>query len=92
MRLGITQSIAIYNLPELHRAIIVRFRQYRHQQSCARQEAVREEIREIVRTLDDRGVCPSAMRVWGLAKKKSFLKWRAFARAVHDARKSLSTN
>jgi TniQ len=91
MRLGITNSIAFHNFPELRRAIIERRRQYRHQQSCALQKAAREEIREIVQTLSDQGVCPSAMRVWGLAKKKSFLKWGPFAQAVHDARKSLNT-
>jgi hypothetical protein len=92
MRLGITESIAIHNFPELRRAIIVRHRQFRHQQSCALQKTAREEIREIVQTLNDQGVCPSAMRVWGLAKKKSFLKWGAFVQAVHDARQSLNTS
>jgi hypothetical protein len=92
MRLGITQSIAFHNFPELRRAIIVRHRQFRQQQSCALQKAAREEIREIVQTLNDQSVCPSAMRVWGLAKKKSFLKWGAFVQAVHDARQSLNTS
>jgi len=90
MRLGITQSIAIHNFPELRRAIIVRHRQYRHQKSCDLQKTAREEIRKIIQTLNHQGVCPSAMRVWGLAKKKSFLKWGAFVQAVHDARKSLN--
>ena len=90
-RLGITESIAIHNFPELRRAIIVRHRQYRHQQSCARQEAVRQEIRAIVHGLHEQGVCPSVMRVWGLVKSRSLLKWKVFAEAVHDARKALST-
>jgi hypothetical protein len=91
-RLGITQSIAIHNFPDLRRAIIVRYRQYLHQQSCARQETALQEIRDLVRKLDKRGVCPSVTRVWSLAKKKSFLKWRVFAQAVHDARKTLHNN
>lgn len=92
MRLGITQSIASHNFPELRRAISARHRQYRHQQSCALKEAAREEIREIVQTLNDQGVCPSPKRVWALAKEKSFLKWGAFHQAVLDARKSLNTS
>ena len=43
MRLGITESIAIHSFPELRRAIIVRYRQFRHQQSCALQKTAREE-------------------------------------------------
>jgi hypothetical protein len=90
MRLGITEGVAIHNFPEPRRAIIVRHGQYRRQQSCALQKAAREEIREIVQSLNDQGVCPSANRVWGLAKKKSFLKWGTFVQAVHDARRSLN--
>lgn len=89
-RLGITESIAIHNFPKLRRAIIARHREYRHQRSCARQEASRQEIREIVNNLYERGIFPTATRVWRIAKKKSFLKWSAFHRAVHDARKFLS--
>lgn len=82
VRLGITNSIALHNFPELRRAIIERHQQYRHQQSCALQKAAREEIRDVVQTLSDRGVCPSVKRVWGLAKKKSFLKWGAFVQGA----------
>jgi hypothetical protein len=88
-RLGITDSIVFHNFPKLRRALIVRHRRYRHEQSCARQEAARREIRNIVTNLSKRGVCPAAMRVWRLAKKKSFLKWNAFAKAVIDARSAL---
>lgn len=89
MRLGITQSIATYNFPELRRAIIVRYRQYRHQQSRARQEAVRQEIWAIVRSLHRQGVYPSIGRVKSLVKKKSLLKWSAFTEAVNDARQAV---
>ncbi len=69
VRLGITQSIiALHNFPDLRRAIIVRHRQYRHQQSCARQEVVRQQIWAIVRSLHEQGVCPSVKRVRGLMK------------------------
>ena len=35
---------------------------------------------------NDQRVCPSAKRVSGLAKKKSFLKWGPFVQAVCNAR------
>ena len=92
VRLGITQSIATYNFPELRRAIIVRYRQYRHQQSRARQEAVRQEIRAIVRSLHEQGVYPSIGRVKNLVKNKSLLKWRAFTEAVNDAHQAVESN
>lgn len=91
-RLGITESIAFHNFPDLRRAIIVRHRKHRHQQSCARQEAVREEIRRIVLRLHKQGVCPSVNRVRGLVKDRSLLKWRAFYEAVRHARRALVMN
>ena len=89
-RLGITESIAYHNFPDLRRAIILRHRQYRHQQSCARQEAVRHEIRAAVSRLHKQGVCPSVSRVWRLVKSRSLLKWPVFTEAVRDARKALA--
>jgi hypothetical protein len=89
VRLGITKSIATYNFPELCRTIIVRYRQHRHQQSQARQEAVRQEIWATVRRLHAQGLCPSVGRVRSLLKNESLLKWKVIGQAVNDARKAL---
>ena len=88
-RLGMTVSIATYNFPELRRAIIVRYRQYRHQQAWARQEAGQQEIRAIVRSLHEQAVYPSVGRVRSLLKCESLVKWAVLGKAVKDARKEL---
>jgi len=92
VRLGITESIATHNFQELRRAIIVRYRQYRRQQSRARQEAVRQEIQVIVHSLHEQGVYPSVGRVRSLLKNESLLKWKVLGQAVNDARMPLGTN
>lgn len=92
VRLGITEGFARHNFPELRRAIIMRHRQYRHQQSLTRQEAVRQEIRAIVGSLHEQGVCPSLGRVTSLLKNESLLKWQVLRQTVKDARRALGTN
>ena len=90
-RLGITASIVRRNFPKLHRAIVVRYRQYRHQQARARQEAAKQEIPAIVRWLHDQGICPSVPRVRSLLKTGSLLNWQVLGEAVNSARKTLGT-
>ena len=55
----------------------------------ARQDAVRAEIREIVRTLHAQGICPSVPRVTSRLKSGSLREWRVVGKAVTDARKEL---
>ena len=62
-RFGVTESIVNRSFPELQRAIGLRHHQYQRQQSQARREAVRAEIRDIVRALHAEGICPSIPRV-----------------------------
>lgn len=91
-RMGITDSIARRNFPELHRTIVVRYRQYMHQQARARQEAAKQEIPAIVRRLHDQGICPSVPRVRSLLKTGSLLTWQVLGEAVNSARKALGIN
>ncbi len=74
------------------RATVVRYRQYRHQRFLALQEAVRQEIRAIVRSLHEQRVFPSVRRVRRLLKSGSLLNWKVLGEAVDDARKALDTN
>lgn len=90
VRLGITEAICIYNFPELRRAIVARYRQYRAQHSQARREAVREEIRAIVRQLHMQGVCPSFPRVVGLLKGAPLGDWKLLHEFVNSARTELA--
>jgi hypothetical protein len=91
-RLGVTEAICIYNFPELRRAIVARYRQHRAQRCQARREAVREEIRAIVRQLHTQGVCPSVPRVAGLLKGPSLGDWKLLSEFVNSARRELSNN
>ena len=60
-------SIRAY--PELRREIGLRHQQYQRQQAQARRDAVRVEIREIVRLLHAQGICPSVPRVTSRLKR-----------------------
>lgn len=89
-RFGVTESIVSTSFRELRRAIGLRHQQYRRTQSQARQNALRAEIREIVRALHAQGICPSVPRVTSRLKRGSLREWRLVAKAVNDARKALS--
>jgi len=91
-RLGISESICIYTFPELRRAIVARYRQYRAQHSQARREAVREEIRAVVRQIHMQGVCPSFPRVVGLLKSAPPGDWKLLHEFVNSARKEVTDN
>ena len=84
-----TESIVNTSFPELQRAIGLRHQQYQRQQSQARRDAVRAEIREIVRTLHAKGICPSVPHVTSRLKTGSRREWRVVSQAVADARKEL---
>jgi TniQ len=88
-RLGVTESIVSTSFPELRQAIGSRHRQHQEEQAHARREAVREEIREVVRTLHEQGVCPSVPRVRSLLKNGSLRDWTAMGHAVNAARRTL---
>ena len=89
-RLGISESICIYNFPELRRAIVARYRHYRADHSQAGREAVREEIQAIVRRLHMQGVCPSFPRVVGLLKSAPPGDWKLLHEFVNSARKEVA--
>jgi hypothetical protein len=89
-RFGVTESIVNTSFPELQREIGLRHLQYQRQQSQARRDAVRAEIREIVRALQAEGTCPSVPRVTSQLKPGSLREWRVVGQAVADARKELS--
>ncbi len=88
-RLGITVSTARRNFPKLHRAVVVRYGRYKHQQVRARREAVEQEIPPIVSQLHEQGICPSVPRVRSLLKSGSILNWNVLGEAVNDARRAL---
>jgi hypothetical protein len=88
-RFGVTESIVNTSFPELRREIGLRHRQYQRQQSQARCDEVRAEIREIVRTLHAQGICPSVPRVIRRLKSGSLREWRVVGKAVDDARREL---
>jgi hypothetical protein len=88
-RFGVTESIVNTSFPDLRRAIGLRHQQYQRQQSQARQDAVRAEIREIVRALYSQGICPSVPRVTSRLKKGSLREWSLVGKAVNDARDAL---
>jgi len=88
-RLGVTESIVNTSFPQLRQEIGLRHVQYRRQQSQARREAVRAEIREIVHTLHAQGICPSVPRVTSLLQRGSLREWMVVHNAVNDARKEL---
>jgi hypothetical protein len=87
-RFGVTESIVNTSFPKLRREIGLRHRQYRREQSEARWDAVRAEIRAIVRAHRAEGVCPSTARV-ASRQTGSLREWRVVSRAVTDARKEL---
>jgi len=91
-RMGIAASIARRNFPELHRAVVVRYKEYRHQQARARQEAAKQEVSVIARRLHDQGICPSVPRVRSLLKTGSVLNWTVLGEAVNNVRKTLGIN
>jgi AraC-like DNA-binding protein len=88
-RLGVTESIASTNFPELRCEIGRRSRQHRMEQAQARRDTVRAEIREIVRTLHAQGVCPTFHRVTNLLKDGFLREWKVVGKAVTDARSEL---
>ncbi len=88
-RFSVTESIVTTSFPELRWEIGLRHRQYRREQSQARRDALRAEVREIVRGLHAEGVCPSVPRVTSRLKTGSLREWRVVSRAVTDARKEL---
>jgi hypothetical protein len=88
-RFGVTESIVNTSFPELRREIGLRHQQYQRQLSQARRDAVRAEIREVVRTLHAQGICPSVPRVTSRLKSGSLREWRVVGKAVTDARKEL---
>ena len=89
-RFGVTESIVNTSFPKLRREIGLRHRQYRREQSQARRDAVRAEVREIVGALHAEGICPTVQRVISHLKAGSLREWRVLRRAVNDARKELS--
>jgi hypothetical protein len=89
-RFGVTESIVNTSFPELQREIGLRHQQYQRQQGQTRREAVRMEIREIVRALQGEGICPSVPRVTSHLRPGSLREWRVVGQAVADARKELS--
>lgn len=91
-RLGVTESIVTTSFPLLREAIGLRHRQHQRQQTQLRRDAVRAEIREIVRTLHAQGICPSIPRVTSLLKSGFLREWRAVSQAVNDARRELIAN
>ena len=91
-RLGVTESIVTTSFPELREAIGLRHRQHQRQQAQLRRDAVRAEIREIVRTLHTQGICPSIPRVTSLLKSGFLREWTVVSQAVNDARRELIAN
>ena len=89
-RFGVTESIVNTSFPELRREIGLRRQQYQRQQSQARRDAVRAEIRDIVRALLAEGICPSVPHVTSRLKTGSLREWKVVGKAVTDARKELS--
>ena len=88
-RFGVTESIVNTHHPALRREIGLRHKQYRRQRAQARRDAVRAEIREIVRALYAQGICPSVPRVTSRLQSGSLREWRVVCKAVNDARKEL---
>jgi AraC-like DNA-binding protein len=88
-RFGITESIMNTNFPDLRREIGSRHLQYQRQQTQIRRDAVRMEIRGIVRLLHGQGICPSIPRVTKLLKHGSLREWMFLRDAVNDARRQL---
>ena len=88
-RLGVTESIMNTSFPELRCEIGLRSRRYREEQAQARRDAVRAEIREIVRTLHAQGICPSLPRVTRLLKDGFLREWGVVGKAINDARSEL---
>ncbi len=89
-RLGVTESIVNTCLPELREAIALRHRHHQQQQAELRRDAVRAEIRDIVRRLHTEGICPSVPRVTSQLRPGSLREWRVVGEAVAEARKELS--
>lgn len=88
-RFDVTESIVNTSFPELRREIGLRHQQYQRQQSQGRRDAVRSEIREIVRALHAESICPSVPRVTSHLKSGSLREWRVVSQAVTDARMEL---
>lgn len=91
-RLGVTESIVSTSFPELRQAIGTRHLQYQQLQSRQRRDALRVEIREVVRMLHAQGICPSVPRVTSLLSSGSLREWRVVSQAVSDARRELIAN
>jgi hypothetical protein len=89
-RFGVTESIVNTSFPELRREIGLRHLHHQQQQTRLRRDAVRTEIREIVRTLQAQGICPSVPRVTNQLKPDSLRERRVVGQAVTDARAELS--
>jgi hypothetical protein len=88
-RFGVTEPIVNTSFPDVRRKIGLRHLQYQKQQTQVRRDAVRAEVREIVRMLHAQGTCPSVPRVRSLLKSGSLRAWGVVAKAVNDARKEL---
>jgi hypothetical protein len=88
-RLGVTESIVNTSFPELRQAIGLRHLQHQREQAQLRRDAIRTEIRDIVRMLHAQGIWPSVPRVTSLLKSGSLREWREISKAVNDARKEL---
>jgi hypothetical protein len=88
-RLGVTESIVNTSFPELRRAIGLRHLQHQREQAQLRRDAVRTEIRDIVRMLHAQGICPSVPRVRSLLKSGALRNWKEVSKEVNDARREL---
>jgi len=88
-RFGVTEYIVNASFPGLRRKIGLRHLQYQKRETRVRRDAVRVEVREIVRMLHARGVCPSVPRVKSLLKSSLPREWGIIHNAVNDARREL---
>jgi hypothetical protein len=61
--------------PHVRRKIALRHIQYQKRQTQVRRDAVRAEVREIVRMLHAQGTCPSVPRVRSLLKSSAPREW-----------------
>jgi hypothetical protein len=90
-RFGVTEAIVNTSFPDLRRKIGLRHLQYQKRQTQVRRDAVRAEVREIVRMLHAQGTCPSVPRVRSLLQSSLPREWGIIHKAVNDARRELST-
>ena len=88
-KLGYDHSFLYKHLPELCRAISVRFEEYRTEQCEAKKRLLIREVRQATLKIHSQGIYPSQLRVRNLLAKPSSIRIPEALAAWHTTLKEL---